>query len=72
MLTDTFQRIDAIRSTSGMENALRKLDEVLRKDVILFALRNSRFQFHWSFFAEQYGIPENEWPDADKSVQNAR
>jgi hypothetical protein len=57
-----FARIDAIRSVAQMRRELGCLPEELRQDVILRALKQSRHQFVWSFFAEAFGISASLWP----------
>lgn len=57
-----FQRIDPIRSVSRMRDELKALERASRTAVILKALRESRFQFTWSFFAKAFEVPESDWP----------
>ena len=45
-----------------MKDALRALSKSERRSVILYALKHSRHQFTWSFFAKTYGIPASVWP----------
>lgn len=58
-----FAYIDEIRSTSQMGAEVKKLRPLEhRKDVILHALRHSRFQFWWSIFAKECRVPQKFWP----------
>lgn len=57
-----FARIDRIRSVSEMQSELSQLSEEKRRDVILYALSFSRFQFTWSHFAKHFEIPKWLWP----------
>jgi hypothetical protein len=56
MITDAYEYIDEIRSVAEMQAVLDSLTEPERAGVITLALRRSRHQFTWSFFAERYGI----------------
>lgn len=59
-----FNRIDAIGNVAGMMDALRMHhDGNGRKQLILFAIARSRFQFTWSWLATNFGVPESEWPE---------
>ena len=57
-----FERIDGIRSITDMGDALKRLPMMHRRDVILHALRESRFQFTWSSFAKKFRVPKKDWP----------
>lgn len=58
-----FERIDGIRSISGMLAALKGLpSRKARVEVILQGLAVSRFQFTWSFFAKRFRVTRSEWP----------
>ena len=61
MVGETFERIDAIRSTSTMQAELAALSPDVRADVLRHALTYSRFQFHWSHFANVFELP-HPWP----------
>lgn len=60
--SEEFQRIDRIQSVMGIGQELERLDCDVRKRVILIALKGSRHQFTWSFYARKFGVPEAEWP----------
>jgi len=60
-----FNRIDEIRSVSSMQDGLERLPKASQVQVILHALRKSRFQWTWSYFAKKYGVPESDWPERD-------
>lgn len=55
-----YERIDRIRSVSGMLRALQLLEDP--QPVILLGLERSRCQFTWSHFAKRLKVPENLWP----------
>lgn len=52
-----YQRIDNIRSIAAMRRELYQLDKSIREQVIIFALKESRCQFTWSFFADLFKVP---------------
>lgn len=62
-ILDTYRRIDDLPSVSQMRDAVATLRASIRRAVILYALEHSRFQFQWSWFAQEFGIPEGEWPE---------
>lgn len=57
-----YMRIDTIRAIKTMGAELCKLAPCVRKMVILIALRESRYQYTWSNFAEEHEVPKAEWP----------
>lgn len=69
--TREYERIDAIRSITAMREALKLLDPVTRKEVILVALSRSHCQFTWSFFAGKFEVPKAEWPPIPKVLVTA-
>ena len=52
-----YERIDRIRSITAMKRALTDLAVDHRQDVILLALKSSRCQWTWSFFAREFEVP---------------
>lgn len=60
-----FNRIDCIVSTNEMIRAVQALNENLKKEVIFLGLKRSKHQFHWSYIADKFGIPEKDWPNQE-------
>lgn len=60
-----YEEINLIKPINEMMKRLEKLGKDVRKEVILWACRKSKHQSTWSFFAEHFGIPENEWPERE-------
>jgi hypothetical protein len=63
---ERFARIDPIRSVTQMRMELVLLPQEPRRDVILYALGHSRFQWTWSYFAKRFEVPESMWPPVPK------
>jgi hypothetical protein len=51
-----YERIDDIRSIAAMRRELTQLDDLVRQQVIIYALAKSRCQFTWSFFADLFKV----------------
>lgn len=71
-MCNIYSIINDIRSVEEMRDELNKLSPSLRKAVILLALSNSRHQYTWSAFAEEFGVPVEDWPPKPQQGEYAR
>ena len=71
-MCNIYSIINDMRSMEEMRDELNKLSPSLRKAVILLALSDSRHQYTWSAFAEEFGVHVDEWPPKPRDRECAR